>query len=111
MCDASPITQILSGEFQELKTAERETTPRNSSRRESLNESSGSLDLEKSFHPRFDFSVRVLVSTNNLCQVLFVVLLHIQKHINKQILNSFIHFLQSVLDEDFILELFDFEIQ
>lgn len=75
-----------------------------------MNESTGSLDLEKSFHPRFDFSVRVLVSTNNLCQVLFV-LLHIQKHINMQILNSFIYFLQSVLDEDFILELFDFEIQ
>lgn len=110
MCDASPITQILSGEFQELKTAERETTPRNSSRRESLNESSGSLDLEKSFHPRFDFSVRVLVSTNNLCQVLFV-LLHIQKRINMQILNSFIFFWQSVLDEDFILELFDSDIQ
>lgn len=107
----SPVTQILSGEFQELKTAERETTPRNSSRRESLNESSGSLDLEKSFHPRFDFSVRVLVSTNNLCQVLFVVLLHIQKRINMQILNSFIYFLQSVLDEDFILELFDSDIQ
>lgn len=75
-----------------------------------MNESSGSLDLEKSFHPRFDFSVRVLVSTNNLCQVLFV-LLHIQKRINMQILNSFIYFLQSVLDEDFILELFDSEIQ
>lgn len=52
-----------------------------------------------------------MVSTNNLCQVLFVVLLHIQKRINMQILNSFIYFLQSVLDEDFILELFDFEIQ
>lgn len=100
----------MSGEFQELKTAERETTSRNSSRRESLNESSGLLDLEKSFHPRFDFSVRVLVSTNNLCQVLFV-LLHIQKRINMQILNSFIYFLKSVLDEDFILELFDSEIQ
>lgn len=76
-----------------------------------MNESSGSLDLEKSFHPRFDFSVRVLVSTNNLCQVLFVVLLQKQKRINMQILNSFIYFLKSVLDEDFILELFDSEIQ
>ena len=46
--------------FKELKTAERETTPRNSSHRESLNESSGSLDLEKSFHPRFDLSVQNL---------------------------------------------------
>ena len=45
--------------FKELKTAERETTPRNSSHRESLNESSGSLDLEKSFHPRFDLSVHI----------------------------------------------------
>ncbi|XP_055995895.1 DNA topoisomerase 2-binding protein 1-like [Ostrea edulis] len=40
----------------ELKTDEREINPRNTSRRESLNESTGSLDLEKSFHPRFDFS-------------------------------------------------------
>lgn len=48
--------KLTNQRVKELKTAERETTPRNSSRRESLNESSGSLDLEKSFHPRFDFS-------------------------------------------------------
>lgn len=59
--------------FKELKTAERETTPRTSSHRESLNESTGSLDLEKSFHPRFDLSVQILLATSFIYFLVFTV--------------------------------------
>ncbi|XP_078332044.1 DNA topoisomerase 2-binding protein 1-like isoform X2 [Crassostrea virginica] len=53
---ASKTPKLTNQRVKELKTAERETTPRTSSHRENLNESTGSLDLEKSFHPRFDLS-------------------------------------------------------
>ncbi|XP_061181170.1 DNA topoisomerase 2-binding protein 1-like [Saccostrea echinata] len=46
--------KLTNQRVKELKT-EREM-PRNSPRHESLDESTGPLDLDKSFHPRFDFS-------------------------------------------------------